>query len=142
MKKLQDVMTKDVETCKPSDDLFQAATKMKDLNVGIIPVCDESKNLMGVVTDRDLVIRGYADKKPGSTEIREVMSDRIYSASPDTTLQEASSIMAKEQIRRLPVVESQRLVGIVALGDLALDDMSNEAAGRALEEISERDELH
>lgn len=97
---------------------------------------------MGMVTDRDLVLRGYADKKPETTPIQQVMSDRLYNCSPETTLEEASKIMAEHQIRRLPVVENGKLSGIISLGDLSVEDMSDHAAGVALQDISERPELH
>lgn len=142
MKSIRDVMTTDVSVCTSNDTLYEAAVKMKEKNVGAVPVCDDNQNLLGMVTDRDLVIRGYAEKHSGSTKIKEAMSDHLHSATPETSLQEASELMAKNQIRRLPVVENGKLIGIVSLGDLSVDNKSNEAAGHALEEISERPELH
>lgn len=142
MKAIRDVMSKDVAYCTSNDNLYEAAVKMKEKDVGAIPVCDDNQNLLGMVTDRDLVIRGYAEKHSGSTNIKEAMSDHLHSATPETSVQEASKLMAEKQIRRLPIVESGKLVGIVSLGDLSLDQQSNEAAGHALEEISERPELH
>lgn len=142
MKSIQDIMTKDVACCTSDDNLFEAATTMKQRNVGSVPVCDNDKNLLGMVTDRDLVIRGYAQKKSGSSTIQEVMSDKLTTCKPETSVEEASKIMSEKQIRRLPVVEDGKLVGIVSLGDLSLEKYSNEAAGHALEEISERPEVH
>lgn len=142
MKSCKQVMSTDITYCSPEDTIVEAAKKMKEKNVGPIPVCGSNQELLGMVTDRDLVIRGYANDKSGSSKIQEVMSDQLISCSPETSVQEASDMMAKHQIRRLPVVERGELVGIVALGDLALEDQSNRAAGHALEEISERNELH
>ncbi|MFD1018050.1 CBS domain-containing protein [Thalassobacillus hwangdonensis] len=142
MKSVNDIMTSDVSCCKEDDHLYDAATLMKERNVGAIPVCRENNELVGMVTDRDLVIRGYAAKKPGSAAITEVMSDKLYHVAPDASLQEASQVMADHQIRRLPVVQQGKLVGIISLGDLSVEDMSNQAAGTALEEISERPEVH
>ncbi len=142
MKSMRDVMTTDVACCTSNDTLYEAAVKMKEKNVGAIPVCDENQHLLGMVTDRDLVIRGYAEKHSGSTKIQQAMSDHMTSATPETSVQEASKIMAEKQIRRLPIVENGKLAGIVSLGDLSLDHQSNDAAGHALEEISERPELH
>ncbi|MBO8155364.1 MAG: CBS domain-containing protein [Bacillaceae bacterium] len=139
MKSVRDIMTTDVSSCKTDDNIYEAARKMSELNVGIIPIVDNEQNLMGVVTDRDLVLRGYAQKKSGSTQITEVMSDELISVSPDTSLQEASQIMADKQIRRLPVVENGKLTGIVSLGDLSQQEESDHAAGVALGEISERE---
>lgn len=142
MKAIREIMTTDMSVCTTDDNLFEAATKMKEKNVGAIPVCDSNQQLLGMVTDRDLVIRGYAQKKSGSSKVQQVMSDHLYSATPETTVQEASNLMSEKQIRRLPVVENGKLVGIVSLGDLSLEKKSNEAAGHALEEISEPNELH
>ncbi|WP_163530364.1 CBS domain-containing protein [Halobacillus ihumii] len=142
MKTVKDVMTSDVSVCQTSDTLFDAASMMKQENVGAVPICDESGHLMGMVTDRDLVIRGYADKNPDSTPIQQVMSEHLYHISPDTTLEEAGKKMAEHQVRRLPVVENGKLTGIIALGDLSLDQKSDHAAGVALHDISERPELH
>lgn len=142
MKTVKDIMTSDVSICHTNDQLSDAASMMKEKNVGAIPICDDQGNLMGMVTDRDLVIRGYADKKADNTPIQQVMSDRMYSCSPDTSLEEASKIMAQHQVRRLPVVENGKLTGILSLGDLSVEDMSDHAAGVALQDISERPELH
>ncbi|ALX47363.1 CBS domain-containing protein [Lentibacillus amyloliquefaciens] len=142
MKSIKEVMSEDVAVCRKEDTLFDAASKMKKQNVGAIPVCSENKALLGMVTDRDLVLRGYAEKKFDTAAVEEVMSDKLYYVSSDASLQEASDMMAREQIRRLPIVENEKLAGIVSLGDLSLDDKSNVAAGKALEDISERPEIH
>lgn len=136
MQTVRDIMTKNVEYCTPLDNIYEVAVKMKDLNVGAIPICENEK-LIGMITDRDLVIRGYAEKHSGSTEVTTVMSDHLITAPPDTSVQEASNMMAENQIRRLPIVDNGHLVGIVALGDLAVNQKSDESAGHALSEISE-----
>ncbi|WP_456275617.1 CBS domain-containing protein [Bacillus sp. AK128] len=136
MQTVRDVMTTNVEYCTPLDNVYEVAVKMKDLNVGAIPILEDEK-LIGMITDRDLVIRGYAEKRSGSFEVSGVMSSDLTTIKPDTTLEEASRIMSEKQIRRLPVVENGHLVGIVALGDLAVNQMSDESAGHALSEISE-----
>ncbi|MBM7659493.1 CBS domain-containing protein [Bacillus mesophilus] len=136
MQTVRDVMTTNVEYCTPLDNVYEVAVKMKDLNVGAIPICEDEK-LIGMITDRDLVIRGYAEKRSGSFEVTGVMSSDLTTVKPETTLEEATRIMAEKQIRRLPVVDNGHLVGIVALGDLAVNQMSDERAGHALSEISE-----
>jgi CBS domain-containing protein len=136
MQTVRDVMTTNVEYCTPLDNVYEVAVKMKDLDVGVIPICENEK-LIGMITDRDLVIRGYAEKRSGSFEVTGVMSSDLTTVKPDTTLEEATRIMAEKQIRRLPVVDNGHLVGIVALGDLAVNQMSDERAGQALSEISE-----
>ncbi|MGP4106866.1 CBS domain-containing protein [Virgibacillus sp. L01] len=142
MKATKEIMSTDIAVCRKDDTIHDAAMKMKDRNVGVIPVCSDDQELLGVITDRDLVLRGYADKKPDTTKIQDVMSDKLHFTSPDTSVEEASNLMAENQIRRLPIVDNGKLVGIVSLGDLSLEDKSNDAAGHALEEISERPELH
>ncbi|MFB6365106.1 CBS domain-containing protein [Paenibacillus elgii] len=135
---LQEIMTTDCSTVTLKDNVYEAAVKMKQEDTGFIPVV-EGKKLIGVLTDRDLVIRGYAEKREGSAAIKQVMSERVVSVPPQTTVDEAAKIMAKEQIRRLPVVENGDLVGIVSIGDLAVRDKFEDEAGEALSQISEQD---
>ncbi|WP_449539891.1 CBS domain-containing protein [Ferdinandcohnia sp. Marseille-Q9671] len=141
MESVRDVMSTDVEYCTPLDNVYEVAVKMKDLDVGAIPILDNNK-LIGMITDRDLVVRGIAEKRPGSNQVTNVMSENLITCSPDTSLDEASQLMSKHQIRRLPVVENDQLVGIVSLGDLATNTTSDESAGDALSDISEQDQLH
>jgi len=136
VRKIRDIMTSDVETCTLLDNVFEVAVKMKELDVGAIPIVDHDK-LAGMITDRDIVIRGIAEKHPPSSKVERVMSDHLVTATPDMSTTEAASLMAKHQIRRLPVVEGDKLVGIVALGDFAVDEMTDDQARYALTEISE-----
>ena len=135
MKKLKEIMTRNVECCKPDDNLYEAAIKMKKHKVGIIPICKDEK-LVGILTDRDIVMRGVAEKRPNSTEIAGVMTDKLHTGKPDMTVDEAGNLMAEEQIRRLPIVQNGKLVGIVSLGDLAVHNSTEDEAGAALSEIS------
>lgn len=136
MKTVREVMTREVECCTLLDNVYEVAVKMRDWNVGGIPVVDGDQ-LIGMITDRDLVVRGYAEKNPGSTKVEKVMTNELITIESNATAKEAAEIMAKHQIRRLPVVENGRLVGIVTLGDLATRKFSDEHAGRALSDISE-----
>jgi CBS domain-containing protein len=138
---LKDVMTREVDYCTPLDNVYEVAVKMKNDNVGIIPIC-ENDQIIGVITDRDIVVRGVAERHPGSTKVTDVMSEKLITGTPDMTIEEAANIMAEHQIRRVPIVENNRLVGIVSLGDLAVNSSSANDAGHALEEISETSELH
>jgi CBS domain-containing protein len=135
MKKLQEIMTQDIVTVTAEDNIFEIALKMRDHDIGFIPVVEGNK-LIGVVTDRDLVLRGYADKRSGSGAVEEVMTNKPITATPDTTVDEAAHIMAEKQIRRLPIVKNGELVGVVAIGDLAVNQSSEEEAGQALSDIS------
>jgi CBS domain-containing protein len=136
MDKIRDIMTDDVECCMLLDNVFEVATKMKEWNVGAIPITDGEK-LVGMITDRDIVVRGVAEKHPGSTKVEDIMSEQLVTVTPDTDTKEAARLMAEHQIRRLPVVEGERLVGIVALGDFAVNDLTDDQAKKALSEISE-----
>lgn len=137
MEKIRDIMTADVESCSLLDNVYEVAVKMKELNVGAIPIVDRDK-IIGMITDRDIVIRGVAEKHPGSSKVEEVMSRNLITISPDATTGEAAKLMAEHQIRRLPVVEGDKLVGIVSLGDFAVRELSDDKAKRALTEISEQ----
>ncbi len=138
MTNLRDIMTTNVDYVEPHDNVYEVALKMKDDDVGIIPVCEDG-TLLGIITDRDLVVDGIAEKRPGSTKVTDVMHQNVVTANPDTTEEEAAAIMAEHQIRRLPVLENGKLVGIVSLGDLAVSNTGNDEAGEALQDISEQD---
>lgn len=130
-------MTDQVECCTLLDNVFEVAVKMKELNVGAIPIVDKDK-LVGMITDRDIVVRGVAEKHPGSTKVEDIMSDKLITISADATTKEAANLMAEHQIRRLPVVEGDKLIGIVSLGDFAIRKMTDDQAKEALSEISEQ----
>ena len=122
------VMTRGVRTLLPSDTLAQAARVMHELNVGVIPVCEGDK-LLGVVTDRDIVVRGLArGLDANSTQLKQVMSADVRCATEEQDLDQVLKAMAEAQIRRMPVVDAkQRLVGIVSIGDIAAKDRHNDA---------------
>ena len=134
---IKDIMSEDIECCSLLDNMYEVAVKMKELNVGAIPIVDE-KRLVGMITDRDIVIRGVAEKNPGSTKVEKIMSDQLVTVTCDTTTNQAAKLMAEHQIRRLPVVEGENLIGIVSLGDFATHQLTDELAGDALSEISEQ----
>jgi CBS domain-containing protein len=143
--KIRELMTTDVQTCTPEDTLQQVAQIMAGIDVGIVPVCTAGNELQGCITDRDIVIRAVAKGMDvNTTPARECMTDLVVSCSPEQTAQEAAQMMADNQVRRLPVVENGKLVGIVALGDLAVVGIHENEAGFALSEISEpvRPEMH
>lgn len=139
MTTVRELMSTDLSYCTPVDNVYEAALKMKQEDVGIIPIV-ENNRLVGVVTDRDLVVRGIADKNPGSNKITEVMTTDIVSLSPSDPIEKATELMARHQIRRLPVVENGQLVGMLSLGDLAIEKYADDQAGYALSEISEHHE--
>lgn len=137
MEKIRDIMTDEVECCTLLDNVYEVAVKMKVLNVGAIPIVDNEK-LVGMITDRDIVIRGIAEKHPPSSKVEDIMSHDLVTISPDATSEEAVQLMAEHQIRRLPVVENDKLVGIVSLGDFAIRELTDHQAKEALTQISEQ----
>jgi len=134
--RIADIMTTDVRLLAPEDSIQQAACRMRDEGIGSLPVASGDR-LVGYVTDRDLVVRGMAAGKDLSAPIQEVMTERLLYCYEDESVEEAAEKMAKNQVRRLPVMtRDKRLSGIVSLGDLAIKG-NDEAAEEALTEISE-----
>lgn len=138
MRKVSDIMTTDCVTVKPQDNLYECAVLMKKHDIGFLPVVEGSK-LIGVITDRDLVIRGYAEKHPGSESVMTVLTEEVETISPDLSVDEAGQLMAARQIRRLPVVRGGELLGVVSIGDLAMREIFVSEAGEALSAISEQE---
>jgi CBS domain-containing protein len=134
---IQDCMTTNVETVSSNQSIKEAAAIMNQSNVGSIPVVDNGQ-LKGIITDRDITIRSTSEGRDSETPVSHVMTTNLVSGHTSMTAAEAAKVMAQHQIRRLPIVENNQLVGIVALGDLATEQMSNEAAGVALTNISEQ----
>ncbi len=137
MHKISDVMSRDVKTIGADSTIAEAAKAMRDGDFGMMPV-DENDKMIGAISDRDIAIRAVAEGMDGSAKVRDVMSDGIRWVYEDETLERASEIMSEHQVRRLPVIDrSKRLVGIVALADLAVKDTESGNAAEALTEISE-----
>lgn len=135
---IRDIMTDNVEVVDPNATLQKAAQMMKDLDVGSLPVCDGEK-LLGIITDRDITIRATAEgKNPTDTAVCDTMSSGISYCFDDQPVSEAAQMMEERQIRRLPILNRQkRLVGIVSLGDLAVDGGNRQVAGEAITKISQ-----
>lgn len=134
--KVKDIMTKNVAYISPTSTVIDAAKMMQQHNVGSIPVCDQN-GLVGIVTDRDIVVRNIAQGgSPQNTAIKDVMTPQVKAATPDMDINDVSHLMAEQQVRRMPVVENNKLIGIVALGDMAVDQRFDTEASEALTEIS------
>jgi len=135
---VRDVMTRRVETAEPDSTIAEVARRMRDLDVGSLPVTDGTR-LLGIVTDRDLSVRATAAARdPNNTRVREVMSPEIAWIFDDEPADSAARVMRERRIRRLPVLDrSDRLVGVVALADLATDLGDDRLKGATLEEISQ-----
>ena len=137
MQQLRDIMTKDVQTLAPGATVQQAAEKMRDLDVGAIPVCDGQK-LVGMVTDRDIAVRSASlGHDPKSTKVADVMSPEVVWCFDDAGVDEVARLMRERQVRRIPVVNrGKQLVGIVALGDVATESDDHAMKGQTLEAVS------
>lgn len=134
---LRDIMSRNVEVVNASASLEDAAIKMKNLDVGLIPVCDGDR-LQGVLTDRDITIRATANgRDPKITKVTDVMTTDIAYCLEDQEVEEAVSLMEARQIRRLPILnQNKSLVGIVSLADIAVHVGDRDLSGETLEEIS------
>ena len=137
MQKIKDLMSRDVQVISPEKTIQEAAQQMLKGNFGMMPV-GENDRMIGSISDRDITIRAVAEGKNSSTKVREVMSEGIRWAFEDDSVIEVAKLMSEHQIRRLPIVNAEkRLVGIVALGDFAVDSADISVAGEALAEISQ-----
>jgi CBS domain-containing protein len=135
--KVSDCMTREVRVAAPNQTLREAAKLMAELDVGILPV-GENDRLVGMVSDRDIAIRGIGRGCGPDAAIREVMTDDVKYCFEDQSIEEVSRNMGNIQVRRLPVVDRQkRLVGIISLGDIANGDGALTDAGEALRHISQ-----
>ena len=135
--KVREVMTTPVVRIRPEETVEVAARTLAHYNIGAMPVCGADGKVCGMVTDRDLVTRCLASgRSPANTPVRDVMTSKIVSATPDMDATQAAGLMGREQIRRLPVLENGRLCGMVSLGDLAVQKESSMDAADALTEIS------
>jgi CBS domain-containing protein len=135
---IREIMTRDVEVVPFDAPVREAAAKMKQLDVGVIPVCDGQK-LTGVLTDRDIAVRLAAEgRNPSETRVSDIMTRDLYYCFEDQEVEEAATVMEAGQIRRLPILDHDRqLVGIISLGDISVRSDEKNAAAEALEGISE-----
>ena len=138
---VREVMTTNPRTVSPNDSIQIAARIMKEEDTGVVPIVDNGRAI-GLVTDRDIVVRAVADGAQANKPVREIATSDIVCATPDMSTREATRIMAERQIRRLPVVEGDRLVGIVSLGDIAVKEGKDSRTGETLENISEGVKKH
>ncbi|HYD79972.1 MAG TPA: CBS domain-containing protein [Paucimonas sp.] len=140
--RVADAMTRDVQLASPDENLIDAARMMADCDCGVLPV-GENDRLVGMITDRDIVVRGLAQGKDGDTKIREVMSQDVKYCFEDDDVAEVARNMGDLQVRRLPVVnQDKRLTGILSLGDIAHHTDETQSAAEALCHISEPASMH
>ena len=132
---IKEIMTRDVRACEPNATVADAAKVMAQEDVGPVPIVEDGR-LVGIVTDRDIVVRVVAEgRDPNATTVKEIASTDLVTVSPGDDLDEALKLLAERQVRRLPVVEGDRLVGIVAQADVARLGKDKQT-GEVVEEIS------
>lgn len=135
--KVREIMTTELVTVPPSASLTEAARLMRDADIGNVLIQDQDR-LVGILTDRDITIRAVAEgMNPSQSQVGDFMTRDLFTGLPDWDVEDAVDLLAEEQIRRLPVVENGRLVGILALGDIAVEEEEEEDAAEALQAISE-----
>lgn len=136
--KIKDVMTRNVQVISPTSSIQEAAQRMKELDIGVLPVCDGDR-LLGTVTDRDIVVRALAQETNSNGKtVRDVMTSPIVFCFEDQDIEDVARIMEVKQIRRLPVLNRERrLVGIASLGDIAVRGGQEELIGEILEKVCE-----
>ena len=134
--KIRDVMTPNPKTVSPTDTIQAAAQVMQAEDTGAVPVVNDG-HVLAVVTDRDIVVRVVAEGGSFSGPVGDIATKSVVVATPEMSTREASELMSEHQIRRLPVVENDRLVGIVSIGDLAVKEGKDSRWGDTLQSISE-----
>ena len=134
---LRDLMTRGVVTAGPDADLRSVAVLMRDHNVGSVIVCDSDGRPSAMVTDRDLALRGLADRRPHEESVRDHATRPLVTGDPEMDLEEAAALMVQHRIRRLPVVDDEELVGIVTLDDIAVRTGNLNVAQRMTQEVIE-----
>ncbi|MFR2534984.1 MAG: CBS domain-containing protein [Clostridia bacterium] len=135
--KVKDCMCHEVSCVTPESTVKDCAKIMCNKHVGCIPVCDASQNVVGLVTDRDVILRSIAcDKEVGQTPVSDIMTCNVCCCTPETDIEQAEKLMSQNQIRRLPVIENNKIVGIITLGDLSANqNVSTEGVCQTLENI-------
>jgi CBS domain-containing protein len=134
--KIRDAMTRDVRLLRPDQTIREAAHLMAELDIGALPV-EEGDRLIGMITDRDIAVRAVAEGRSADTPVREAMTQEIKYCYDDQDVEEVTRNMGEQRLRRLPVVDrNKRLVGILSLGDLAIEARAQDEAGEALGGIS------
>ena len=132
----REIMTGGVECASVNDTLTDAAKKMRDLDIGALPICGDDNRLQGMVTDRDIVLKGIAEgKDPNSTKVSEFAEGKPVTIGADDSLEEALRTMAEHGVRRLPVIDGHELVGVVSMADVA-KNAPEERLGEVVEAIS------
>jgi CBS domain-containing protein len=134
--KLRDVMTPNPRTLDSTATVQDAARVMRDADTGVVPIVENGKPV-GLITDRDIVVRAVADGAEPTRPVRELATDTLVTAEPDMSTGEAAALMGQHQVRRLLVCEGDRLVGVASIGDIAVKEGKDRRIGDTLQEISQ-----
>lgn len=138
--KVKECMCNEVYFAKPETTVTDIAKLMNNNHVGCIPICDDKNTIVGIVTDRDIVLRSVAcDKDLKTTPASAIMSTNVYTCDCEEDISKAENIMAKNQVRRIPVIENNRVIGMLSIGDLTLNSrqLGKTNVCSTLEEICE-----
>jgi CBS domain-containing protein len=139
--KVSEIMSRDVQVARPQESIQSVARRMKEIDAGSLPVCD-GDTIQGMVTDRDITVRAVAEGRSFDTPVSEIMTQGAEYIFEDDDAGDAADRMAEAQVRRLPVVDrNRRLVGILALGDVA-GRVKDKTAGQTLEDISQPNQMN
>lgn len=135
---VQEIMTTNFEMIESTSSLNQAAEKMKSLNVGVLPVKEGTK-LIGLITDRDIVVRALAEgRDPSSTQAKDIVSSELICCSQQDSIEDCAKLMEEKKVRRVVVCDQENTpVGIISIGDIAAKSKQEQLVGQALETISE-----
>lgn len=136
--KIKEFMTTGICSVKPETSIEEAARQMKKIDTGIIPVCNDKEELLGVVTDRDIVVRylANAQRSPAAPLVSEIMTTQVVSASQDMNIHDAALLLSHHKIKRLPITSGSRLVGILSISDIARIPIMIDEAGDIISAIS------
>ncbi|MGE5212098.1 MAG: CBS domain-containing protein [Nitrospirota bacterium] len=138
--KVQDVMTYDVQTCRPETNLADAAMRMWRNDCGVLPVIADGKKVVGMITDRDICMAAATKhREPANIRVDEVISRQVYGCSPDTEIHEALKIMQQKQVRRLPIISAEdgRLQGILSMNDVALKTQTGRGVELSADDVEQ-----
>lgn len=135
---IKDIMSKDIVSLNSEDSVEKASQMMRQFDVGAIPVCDNSKQLVGIITDRDIALNSVAaGANANEQKICDFMTSNPVTGDPNMDIHDAVRKMSRNQIRRLPIVENNTLVGIISLGDISVEPTLQDNAEAALKNISQ-----
>ena len=135
----EEIMKRDVQCVQPTDPVQAAARRMRDANIGFLPVCDSSRKVLGAITDRDIALRIVADGRPPTTAIDDVMTREVVACAPGDDVRRAEELMGKQHKSRMIVADEEwRLVGVISLSDIAqVEDASR--ASQTMKQVTERE---